>query len=241
MRTDQDSGAVALCDKAIVQPYERRSMLRFSPLPLSAADTALSPILAIGQKFDALHRAYQSELERFSTVRPKFHAAFDAARPTEMELQAGDADLFRSTAIDAFRPKIPKIDLMIIDELEATENLGALTPAMRKRRNELIAARDKWLAACEQIEQHYNFRDGFEEETLNRLVAQLDALVGEAVKLVATDREELIVKAKMAQWMSDKHSLAEAALGANYIDRIVWSIARDLLDSSLSIPSTLRI
>lgn len=244
MKTDQDGGAVAFCDKAIAQPYERRSMLRFSPLPLSTTDTALSPILAIGQKFDALHRAYWSERERLSMVRPKVHAAFDAASPAELKLQDGDADLFRAAGIGPFDPKFfecGKIDLMVVDELEASDDLSALTPEMQDRWSEIIAARNEWLAACEQIERDYNFKDCHEGAMLDPLVAQLDSIVGEAVNLVATDRDELIVKATMAQWMSDKHDLMESTQRADPVDQIVWSIARDLLDSNLSAASALRI
>jgi hypothetical protein len=75
-----------------------------------------------------------------------------------------------------------------------------------------------------------------DDETLSALVAQLDALVDLAIKLTATSQHELLIKARMAKWMSPAHDLVKSTLNADYPDRIVWSLARDLLMGQVAAP-----
>ena len=70
------------------------------------------------------------------------------------------------------------------------------------------------------------------DELLNTLVGEIDDVVNRAIDLTAVTADDLRIKARMALWMSPSHDLAHDTACAEYTDRIVWSIARDLLAPS---------
>lgn len=82
-----------------------------------------------------------------------------------------------------------------------------------------------------ELERNRMSRERCDDVALNKIVSELDELVSEAAKLIATNTDELLLKARMALWMSQSGDLTDESMMGDAAERIVWSIARDLLSA----------
>ncbi|RTL52126.1 MAG: hypothetical protein EKK40_08065 [Bradyrhizobiaceae bacterium] len=231
MKSNQD-GLTASSGQNAVQPIKRRTMLRLNASPaLSIVPSATSPLMKLGAEFDNKLNEYECERQRWIQLRQQVDDALDASRPIELQWKKGDLLMVQVAEIEVHEPIVEgdDIDLFIVSSLEHRANLRLMNNEMRARRTEIIKARDWWLKEEGRIARRLKWKSELEDKNVNRLVSEADRIVARAQKLKASNLEELAIKARMAEWMVQSGNAAKAAESTDPTERIIWSIARDLL------------
>jgi len=200
-------------------------------------DAPQSAFMEIGMRFADIFREYSDAQAEIRRRRAELHKAIDDCCPAELIMTANDKLMcqFAEVPVDEVNDGVGKPMLSTLDLLDASANLGKMSPAMRTRRLELLAARSRWYREIRKAERRIGFSELSEyriQKAFQKLTRTIDRLVERASHLEAKTPAECAVKAQMALWMSKTKDADAEFNNADSQSRILWSLIRDLINQS---------
>jgi hypothetical protein len=241
MKTDHDGVASRLKAAGVMstQTTKRRSMLRtVSDNSIALVpDAPQSAFMEIGARFAEIFREYLDAKAEIHRRRAELHKAIDDSCPPELIMTANDRLMyqFAEVPMDELNDVIGKPLLFSLDLLDTAANLGNMSPAMRARRLELLAARTRWYREIRKAERRIGFSEIYDcriEKAFQKLTRAIDHIVERASHLEAKTPAECAVKAQMALWTSKTKDADAEISNADGQSRILWSLIRDLINQS---------